>query len=264
MEAGGQGRGEAVLGDAMKQAVAEHPKLYRLCGLLKTSRRDAIGALELLWRFTALYSPAGDIGRHDDFTIAKACDHEGDPSEFIHALRDSGWLDECSDCRFVIHDWKEHCAPWVAARLKKINRKFFVANKIRHGSIEPSIERSIEGTSRGSKEKRSKGKKSKEEEAEIPSTLDTPEFRLAWAEWEQHRHEKRIALTPLAVKKQLKILAGIGATRAIGAINHSIANGYKGIFESKETGNGKQSNRDGAGQSYQGSPMPDAPSRHPR
>lgn len=55
-------------------------------------------------------------------------------------------------------------------------------------------------------------------------------------------------LTPLAVKKQFKKLAAIGEARSIAAIEHSIANGYQGIYEPNQPGRaaGKQSRADTA------------------
>lgn len=56
-------------------------------------------------------------------------------------------------------------------------------------------------------------------------------FASAWAEWVQHRKEKGQKLTSLAVRKQFAKLSRIGEARAIAAIEHSIANGYQGIYE---------------------------------
>ena len=69
----------------------------------------------------------------------------------------------------------------------------------------------------------------------IPAEIDTPEFRSAWEDWRRHRKEIKKKLTPLAVEKQVKLLAGLGAARAVAAIEHSIANGYTGIIEPKPT-----------------------------
>lgn len=61
--------------------------------------------------------------------------------------------------------------------------------------------------------------------------FDSESFRDAWSDWVQHRKEKRKPITPLSAKKALAELAIMGETRAIAAINHSISNGYQGIFE---------------------------------
>ena len=69
------------------------------------------------------------------------------------------------------------------------------------------------------------------EPAQIPPTLDTPEFREAWREYIAHRRDLRHRLTPRSARMQLRKLAAIGPERAVAAIEHSIANGYRGIFE---------------------------------
>jgi|GEM_PF-5767331 len=65
----------------------------------------------------------------------------------------------------------------------------------------------------------------------IPESLQTDSFKNAWADWQQHRKEKRCKLTPKAIERQLSKLADMGEKRAVAAINHSITNGYQGIFE---------------------------------
>lgn len=63
----------------------------------------------------------------------------------------------------------------------------------------------------------------------------------AWAEWEQHRKEKKQKLTPLSVKKQLKFLQGRSNQEIIAIIDQSIMNGWTGLFELKT--NGKQATK---------------------
>lgn len=69
-----------------------------------------------------------------------------------------------------------------------------------------------------------------------PLPFSSKAFAAAWADWEQHRKEKKQPLTPLAVRNQFKKLARIGEARAIAAIEHSIANGYQGIYEPDRKG----------------------------
>lgn len=69
---------------------------------------------------------------------------------------------------------------------------------------------------------------------DFPPSLDSPEFRAAWADWMQHRSEIRKPYRPLGVQKLVGQLAAMGASRAIAAINWSIANQYQGIYESNQ------------------------------
>jgi hypothetical protein len=70
-------------------------------------------------------------------------------------------------------------------------------------------------------------------------TLPFPSERFAdaWARWGQHRRETHKPLTPTSTRQQLKKLAELGEDRAVRAIDHSIANGYQGIFEPTTRGN---------------------------
>ena len=74
---------------------------------------------------------------------------------------------------------------------------------------------------------------SKKAEIPIPALLDTPEFRAVWADWEQHRREKKQTITPTTRNRQLKNMAEIGVVRAIAAIEESISQGWQGIYEPK-------------------------------
>jgi hypothetical protein len=66
------------------------------------------------------------------------------------------------------------------------------------------------------------------------SELDTPEMRAAWADWIQHRKEIRKPAGKIAQKNALAKLAGLGPSRALAALKHSMANGWQGIFEPRE------------------------------
>lgn len=68
--------------------------------------------------------------------------------------------------------------------------------------------------------------------------LDSSEIIESWKNWEQHRREIKKPLTPTATQQQIAALIDMGEQRAIAAIRHSIASGWRGIFEPK-TGPGK-------------------------
>ncbi len=65
----------------------------------------------------------------------------------------------------------------------------------------------------------------------IPADLDTAAFREAWEGFLRHRVEKRQKLTASAADKALRKLEKMGHDRAIEAIEHSVSNGWQGIFE---------------------------------
>jgi uncharacterized protein YdaU (DUF1376 family) len=61
--------------------------------------------------------------------------------------------------------------------------------------------------------------------------FDSSDFKLFWANWEQHRKEKKAKLTPTVRNQQLAKLKDMGEHRAIAALKHSLANGWTGIYE---------------------------------
>ena len=79
-------------------------------------------------------------------------------------------------------------------------------------------------------------RQTKEPEAppSIPASLDHPSFISAWNDYRQHRKEIKKPLTPTAEKRQLARMEKLGLDRAIAATEHSIAQGWRGIFEEKD------------------------------
>ena len=71
----------------------------------------------------------------------------------------------------------------------------------------------------------------KERAVALVLPYDSPDFKLFWSNWQQHRIEKKAKLTPTATKQQLERLAEMGEERAIAALKHSMANGWQGIYE---------------------------------
>ena len=67
---------------------------------------------------------------------------------------------------------------------------------------------------------------------ELPTELDSDEFRQAWAEWLAYRRKARLKKYRQP-ERQLKRLASLGAARAIAAIQYSIEMEYQGIHEGK-------------------------------
>lgn len=83
----------------------------------------------------------------------------------------------------------------------------------------------------------------------IPENLDRPDFLERWALWIAHRAElaksdRKAKLTSVAIDRMLAKLAKWGPDRAVAAIDESVAQGWKGIFEPKgdgQSGNGATS-----------------------
>jgi hypothetical protein len=68
---------------------------------------------------------------------------------------------------------------------------------------------------------------------ELPEPIDTPGCQQAWAEWLLYRRESRQKVMKSSAQKQIAELRKWGPTRMITAIEHSIRQGYRGIYEPK-------------------------------
>lgn len=86
----------------------QHTKLKRLVRTLKVPQYAAVGILESLWHLTAREAPEGNIGKLSNEDIAIWIDWDGDATVLIEALIVSGWIDEDTTERLLIHDWHEH------------------------------------------------------------------------------------------------------------------------------------------------------------
>jgi hypothetical protein len=73
----------------------------------------------------------------------------------------------------------------------------------------------------------------------FPENLQTSEFQKLWEEWEAHRAAKRAKLTGQARNAALAKLSRWGPDRAIAALEHSLSQGWTGIFEESQKNNNK-------------------------
>ena len=109
----------------MKRGTIDHPKLRALVAALPVrGRYEAVGVLESIWHFTALYAYRGDIGKHADAAIAEWIGWQGSPDSLIGALVKTGWLNAVDGPeRLTVHDWHEHCDDSVKKRLSRESQK---------------------------------------------------------------------------------------------------------------------------------------------
>lgn len=113
---------------SMKRGTPDHPKTAALAAALGADIAKTCGTLELLWHFTAKFSPQGDVGKWSDEAIAKAVGwgaNDGTPADLIRSLISGQWLDECSERRLLVHDWEEHTDDSTKKGLARKNLKVF-------------------------------------------------------------------------------------------------------------------------------------------
>lgn len=86
-----------------------------------------------------------------------------------------------------------------------------------------------------SKPKSKRDRKPAQDMPAIPESLDTPAFRQCWKDFIDHRKSIRKPLSPKAAELNLKKCLDMGHDAALVAIEQTIANGWTGIFEPKNT-----------------------------
>ncbi|MCX6879476.1 MAG: helix-turn-helix domain-containing protein [Verrucomicrobia bacterium] len=114
-----------------------------------------------------------------------------------------------------------------------------VGQEIPQGGAGDSYKAPMEAPKEAKERSSSISKKSK---SEISLVMPFPSevFAEVWREWEQHRIEIKHKITPTSAKGQFKKLLAMGEARSITAIQHSIANGWRGIFEPPANGSHPQ------------------------
>ena len=119
----------------MKAGTESSIKFKRLKRRLALPHWQVVGLLESLWSVTRQSAPRGDIGRFSDEDIAASIEWDGDESELISTLVESGFLDRCPTHRLVVHDWADHCPTYIKGNLKNKGVAFAVADLVPDSSM---------------------------------------------------------------------------------------------------------------------------------
>jgi hypothetical protein len=128
----------------MKRGTPDHPKVYDFAEALGVGRPTAIGYLELLFHFTSVYTPEGNIGKYSDKRISAGIDWHGKPERMVEALVKTGWLDRSEAHRLVVHDWSEHVDRSTKQKLARNGRK--PVNKIQQVTDKSCTQSETTGT----------------------------------------------------------------------------------------------------------------------
>lgn len=87
------------------------------------------------------------------------------------------------------------------------------------------------GITQAEAEAEAEGRKNKQSPPAPPLPFASATFSEAWTAFTRHRSEIRKPLRPTSTKASLKALAALGETRAVVALNHTVAMGWQGIRE---------------------------------
>ena len=216
----------------MKANTPELMKFKRLQRRLKVNVAELCGLLELLWISTAKNAPRGNIGKFTNEEIAIGCYWDGEPDEFVAALVECGWVDECEENRLVIHDWADHAPSWVVGNLKRHGKTVIgkstkevavcvsestkqparqpaidESQATRQPARQPAMEAAIATSSKSSQVKSSQAKPSERSSELLSRPERSPDFEQIWNLWKRHLSENFTPLTPTAEETALMDLA---------------------------------------------------------
>lgn len=105
------------------QELGRHPKMKKLARLLSISWPEAVGYLHYLWWWALDFAQDGDLTKYEAGDIADAVLWQGDPTELVNALIESGFLDVRDDGSLEIHDWFDYAGLLLEKRRKDAERK---------------------------------------------------------------------------------------------------------------------------------------------
>lgn len=232
----------------MRTDLADDPKVVRIVSALCPQNVRIVSAScpDVLWTVGALHRVWSWFDRFTvDGTVADLSlewiDNMVGKDGFAAAMISVGWLIQ-NDNLLSLPEFDRHNGATAKRRAQESHRK----NVVRKMSASDADKK------RPREEKRREDiyispptpPKAANEADQFPASLDTPEFKAAWGEWREHRKQIRKPLTPMSARKGLAQCEAMGAARAIAAINRSIANGWRGIFEDSNgqaTGNARTS-----------------------
>lgn len=206
----------------MKRGTPNHPKLDMLRSMLGIRKYQAAGLLELLWHFTASYSPRGDVGKHTNEHIAAALDWpRKSANELVEALVECGWLEKHDAFRLVIHDWHDHADDTCDKYLQRAGLTYWNGKPTRRGNVRTSPDKSGQGgtspdnsgnggTSPPSRARGSESEPVPESES-VPESARTDAFRKIKAE--------ALELSTLTAEQWAAVLQKLGGHPRIGSVD---------------------------------------------
>lgn len=221
----------------------EHPKTKRLVGLLG---RGAEVLPIKLWSYCGrLHAESGRLTAYSQQEIESIAGWWGRAGEMIDGMLKTGFLETDGD-GYKIHAWKEH-----QGHIVNFHKRAKTAAKARWE------QRAGDATSIATSNAKSKVKqcpnytkrtKPKETRASgpppplIPFELQSERFGQSWAKWRQYRKEIRHPLTPTMEAAQLAKMREMGESRAVAAMEHTMAMGWQGLREPEPDRRGSGTN----------------------
>lgn len=188
-------------------------ELKRMCNAMPFHPVTLVcGGLLRMWAYADSH-----IREDDTLDLGKSELDEIVGIEGFCSLLPADWLVEINDKTVELPSFQEHNG--VEAKRRALTQK----RVKRHRNAE-----SVTGALPDQDQTRPDQKKAAE-----PLFLHENLPREEWQEWLEHRRDKRLSMSPRALKKQLKLLAGFDTATQRDIIDTSINAGWEGLFPPK-------------------------------
>ena len=216
---------------AIRCALPDEPEVIVAADILEVPIATVIGGLVILWAWADQHTEDGHAPR---VTRAWLDAHVG-VTGFADALAEVGWL-ECVGRGFRLPKFDRYNTQTAKRRaLATIRARNARVRKTSRAQRDDRAPTEQDRTVVKDNPPKPPAKRTPKAPAvEVPPELDTPAFRAAWARYLQHRRESRKSLTPTACSRALAKLVRWGPERSVAAIDHSVGQGWAGIFEPKQ------------------------------
>lgn len=222
----------------------DKPELVTLASrLCHADKRDAraqvLGHAITLWSYASKHTTDG----HLSLTLADLPAVLGGTPEIWGGFVEVGWLQVTGNGLYLPN------AEWLtkAGKAREQDRKRKARQRERKVEMSRTCHAEVRGTSVTREEKR-REEKIKDTPltprggiGDVPAAFQSTEARAAIDRWIAYRSESR--LRPWKPSTWRAQWSELTPERFIAAVNHSIANGYQGLYEPKENTNGNRPSR---------------------
>lgn len=217
----------------IEENMPDKPEVWQIAQVLQIDPDAVAGKLIRVWSWASRNCHASGV---TTITAMSLIDRHAGAPGFAEAMEKAGWLivENETLCfpNFDRHISKSAKDRALGNERQKKKRHANVTKKSRSNrdkNVTPLLFSSL--TNEFKKDSRTRDKK---DSPTLPDEFDVPEFRDAWAAWQQHRREIRKPITPTSLKQQLAQFTKWGVRRSIRAIEHTITKGWTGLREPDE------------------------------
>ena len=204
----------------------DKPEVFVIAEALGTEPDAVLGKLIRLWVWADQQTYDGNAA-----TVTRALlDRVAGAAGFAEAMILAGWLTDTPG-GLVFPNFDRHNGQ--SAKSRGLTAKRVAAHKAKKGNapiVTTALPREEKRRVKEDPLNPPRGKSGFDPlTVDLPSELRGPRFQAAWSEWVAHRREIQKKLTATSVRRQLKMLAGLGLNQAIATIDHTIEKGWTGL-----------------------------------